>query len=73
MEQVIFIAQILVSVALILIILLQQRGGGLSSVFGGGGSMYRTKRGLEKGFFILTIILAILFVGIGVLNLAISS
>jgi preprotein translocase subunit SecG len=73
MERVIFIAQILTSVALIIAVLLQQRGGGLSSIFGGGGSVYRTKRGLEKGLFILTIILAILFVGIGVLNLAITS
>lgn len=73
MKQVIFIAQILVSLLLVAVILLQQRGAGLSSVFGGSGNMYRTKRGLEKGLFVLTIILVILFVAIGVTNLIISS
>lgn len=73
MRQAIFIAQILVSVLLITAILLQQRGSGLSSVFGGSGTIYRTKRGLEKGLFYLTIILVLLFVAIGVVNLAIQS
>jgi preprotein translocase subunit SecG len=73
MEKAIFIAQIIVSVLIIIAILLQQRGSGLSAVFGGSGTIYRTKRGLEKGIFILTIILVILFVGIGIANLAIFS
>jgi len=73
MKQVIFISQIIVSVLLVIAILLQQKGGGLSSVFGGGGGIYRTKRGLEKGLHVLTIILVFLFVGIGVANLIISS
>ena len=70
MEKVIFIAQIIVSLLLVIAILLQNRGSGLSAVFGGGGNIYRTKRGLEKGLFTLTIILVFLFVAIGVLNLA---
>jgi preprotein translocase subunit SecG len=37
------------------------RGGGLSATFGGEGNIYRTKRGLEKGIFLLTIALAVLF------------
>ena len=53
--------------------LLQNRGAGLSAVFGGGGNIYRTKRGLEKGLFTLTIILVILFVAVGIVNLVISS
>ncbi len=73
MRQAIFVAQIIVSVLLIIVILLQQRGSGLSAVFGGSGNIYRTKRGLEKGLFILTIILVVLFVAIGVVNLIISS
>ena len=72
-NQVIFISQIVVSVLLILSILLQHRGAGLSAVFGGSGNIYRTKRGLEKGLFLATIILAILFVAIGVVNLALPS
>jgi len=70
MEKVIFIAQIIVSLLLVIAILLQNRGSGLSAVFGGGGNIYRTKRGLEKGLFTLTIILVFLFIAIGVLNLA---
>lgn len=73
MKQAILIAQIIVSALIIIAVLLQNRGSGLSSVFGGGGGIYRTKRGLEKGIFIFTVILVILFIAIGVANLVISS
>ena len=53
--------QIISAVLLITAILLQQRGVGLGSAFGGEGAIYRTKRGIEKGIFIATIIFAILF------------
>ena len=55
------IAQIIIATLLIAVILMQNRGSGLSSIFGGSGNIYRTKRGLEKNFFIATIVLAILF------------
>jgi protein translocase SecG subunit len=52
----------LVSVSLIALIIIQQRGSGAGSVFGGGGAeIYRTKRGIEKIYHYLTIILAIFF------------
>ncbi len=73
MKLAILISQIAVSVLLVISILLQNRGSGLSAVFGGGGNVYRTKRGLEKGLFVFTIILVILFVAIGVVNLAFPS
>lgn len=73
MQKGIIIAQIIISLLLIVSILLQNRGSGLSSVFGGGGGIYRTKRGLEKILFAGTIVLVILFVAIGVINLVISS
>lgn len=53
------IASILVSIALIAVILLQVRGegvGGLQS-----GSFVRTRRGLEKTLFQLTIVLSVLW------------
>ena len=53
--------QIIISILLIVFVLLQQRGGGLSTVFGGEGTVYRTRRGVEKGIFWGTIILAALF------------
>ena len=57
------IVQITIAAILVGLILLQQRGGGLSGIFGGmGGEFYGTRRGLEKGVFVLTIVFATLFV-----------
>ena len=66
------IAQILLSVALILIVLLQVRGGGLGGIFGQPDTVYRTKRGLEKTMFQLTIVLAVLFVVIAIISLRLT-
>ncbi|OGF64762.1 preprotein translocase subunit SecG [Candidatus Giovannonibacteria bacterium RIFCSPHIGHO2_01_FULL_45_24] len=54
-------AQIMISALLVAAILLQQKGVGLGSAFGGSGQIYRSKRGLEKGLFIATIVLGVLF------------
>ena len=65
------IAQLLISIILIVVVLLQVRGTDVGAAFGGGGgggSSYRTRRGLEKTLFQLTIILAIIFVGISALS-----
>ncbi|OGD92913.1 preprotein translocase subunit SecG [Candidatus Curtissbacteria bacterium RIFCSPHIGHO2_01_FULL_41_44] len=61
MKNILLLAQIAVSITLIVVILLQAKGAGLSSVFGGQGTFYRSKRGIEKLFFFLTIFLALLF------------
>lgn len=55
------IIQIILSILLALAILLQGRGAGLGASFGGGGEFYRSKRGLERVLFRLTIVLGILF------------
>ncbi|MDP2873825.1 MAG: preprotein translocase subunit SecG [bacterium] len=57
----IFIAQIIISVLLTSLILLQGKGVGLAANFGGEGSFYRTKRGFEKLIYFLTIVLSIIF------------
>ena len=57
------IIQIISAVLLIVLILIQNRGAGLGSAFGGESSVIRTKRGAEKGIFIATIIIAIVFLG----------
>ena len=62
-------SQIIIAVLLVSSILLQQRGGGLSQVFGGAGGAYRTRRGIERGIFIATIILAVLFFATATLNI----
>lgn len=61
MKNIFLIIQILVSTGLIAVIVLQARGTGLGSLWGGTGESYRSKRGMEKIFFILTIVLAVLF------------
>ena len=66
------VAQIVLAAALTLIILLQVRGGGLGGIFGQADTVYRTKRGLEKTMFQLTIALAVLFVIIAIVSLRLS-
>jgi preprotein translocase subunit SecG len=59
------IAAILLSIALIIVILLQVKGegvGGLQS-----GSFVRTRRGLEKTLFQLTVFLSVLWLGVSAL------
>ena len=63
------IAAILVSVALIVVTLLQAKGEGGGGIFGQSDYVYRTRRGVEKTLFQLTIVLAIVFVIIAVISL----
>ena len=72
METYLSVAQIVLSVALILTILLQVRGGGLGGIFGQPSSVYRTKRGVERTLFQLTIVLAVLFIIISIVMLRVS-
>ena len=66
------IAQIVLSIALTLAILLQVRGGGLGGIFGQASTVFRTKRGVERTLFRLTIVLVVLFVAISIIMLRIS-
>ena len=68
METYLNIAQIILSVSLITIVLLQVRGGGLGGIFGTPSSVYRTRRGLEKTLFQLTIAIAVVFIAIALLR-----
>lgn len=56
------VAQILIALSVGASILLQARGTGLSSTFGGESTAYRSRRGLERVLFRLTIVLATVFV-----------
>ncbi|MFP3898712.1 MAG: preprotein translocase subunit SecG [Dehalococcoidia bacterium] len=62
-----FVAQMLISIALIASILFQLRGGGIGGIFGQADSVYRTRRGIESTLLKLTIILAVLLVVMAVL------
>lgn len=67
------IAQILVATVLTIVILLQAKGSGIGAAFGGGtSSSFRTRRGVEKTLFQLTIVLAIVFLIISALGVRAS-
>jgi len=61
------IAQILVSVALIVTVLFQLRGGGLGGIFGQSDSVFRTRRGVESTLLKLSIVLCIIFIVFAIL------
>ncbi len=66
------VAQIILSIALVLAILLQVKGGGLGGIFGQADTVYRTRRGVEKTLFQLTIILVVLFIIASIISVRIS-
>lgn len=70
MEVALQIASIVVSVLITILILLQVKGGGLGNLLGGdaGGGITRTRRGLEKTLFQITVVMAALFLGISILS-----
>lgn len=55
------IVQIIVSLALIVAVLLQTKGAGLGSIFGGEGGIYKSRRGVERTLFNITIGLVVIF------------
>lgn len=63
------IASIIMSVLLVVLIMLQVKGGGLGSLLGGdaGGGIARTRRGLEKTLFQITVGLSFAFLVICIL------
>lgn len=67
------IVQIIVSVALIGLTVMQSRSAGLGRMFGGDSSIHRTRRGVEKTIFNLTIILAVVFFITSLLNVLVRS
>lgn len=69
MNQILFYAQIAISVILIALIAIQQRGAALGSGFGGGGEVYSTRRGAQKKIYYATVAVAAIFMVLGVLNI----
>lgn len=56
------VAQILIALSVATSILLQARGTGLSSTFGGESTAYRSRRGIERTLFRLTVVLITVYV-----------
>lgn len=61
MDNFFLISEIVLGIALVILVVLQSKGTGLGSTFGGDMGFYGTKRGAEKMLFVLTIIVATLF------------
>ncbi len=72
MQTYFIIAQMVLSVALVLALLMQVRGGGLGGIFGQADTVYRTRRGVEKTLYQLTIVLVALFIIISLLMIGLS-
>lgn len=62
------IASIIVSLILIVLILLQVKGGALGNLLGGDSGISRTRRGLERTLFNITVFLSIAFIGISLFS-----
>jgi len=67
-------AQIILSVILVTAILLQQSAAGLGGALGGSdtGSFHHTRRGFEKFLFYLSLVCAILFALLALLDIIIG-
>ena len=63
------VAQILISLTIILVILAQVKEGG-GGLFGSASSTIRTRRGLEKTLVQFTIVLSGVFLGVSLLSLS---
>lgn len=74
MKNIISIAQLIVSLVLIVLVILQERGGGISETFGGeGAGGFATKRrGLEKVIYYATLVFLFFFAAISIANLLVK-
>lgn len=67
------IIQIIVAISLIILTVMQGRGAGLGRMFGSDSSIHRTRRGVEKLVYNLTIVLGVVFFLTSILNVLVSS
>lgn len=65
--------ELLIAIILIALLVVQARGGGLGGIFGGWGTpTYRTRRGIERTLFRLTIISAVVFVIVAIVTVSVG-
>jgi preprotein translocase subunit SecG len=62
-EVYLYLAQIVLAIAITAVVLIQLKDAGMSNMFGGGADMgvYKTRRGVEKTLFNATIVLGVVF------------
>ncbi len=75
MEAALQIVSIIVSVVLIILVLMQAKGAGLGDLLGGGetGGITRTRRGLEKTLYQITVVLGFAFLMVAILSFALNN
>lgn len=72
MQTYLSVALIVISLGLIFTILLQVKGGGLGGIFGQPDTVFRTKRGIEKTLYQLTVALMIIFIIVSIIALRVG-
>ncbi|MBC7224466.1 MAG: preprotein translocase subunit SecG [Anaerolineae bacterium] len=72
MNTYLYLAQIVIALALIVAILLQAKGASLGGIFGGDGATFRTRRGLEKTLYQATIGLSVAFFALSILTVVLT-
>ncbi len=72
MQNYLMIAQIIISITLTGVVLLQGQSSGLGSSFGGDSGIYRTRRGVERTLFNMTVILSAIFLILSLITVAIQ-
>ena len=66
------IAQIVISIAVLMVILLQVRGGGLGGIFGNQEAVFRTRRGIEKTLCRFTIVMIVILIVVSMLSVRLA-
>ena len=72
MQNILMIATIIVAITLSAVVLIQGANSGLGSAFGGDSGIYRTRRGVEKTLFTMTISLAVIFLIMSLVTVAVG-
>lgn len=68
MEIALYVAVMIIAIAMVVVILLQVKGGGIGEMLSGEGSgISRTRRGLEKTLFNVTVVLGFMFLFVSIL------
>jgi len=72
MQNILTYLQIILGLVLIAVVLVQSQGTGLGKSWGGGGEFYRSRRGVEKVIFRITVASAAMFILVSVWALLVT-